>query len=516
MKVLSYLAALTFLLAGPLAAPRAEPEKTRPARDVTGSEAGESIPWKPKLIAIEGERQVFKPADWVDRFVEGRTPVEDEDMTIGPGFYAFELEMYCLDVGSVSPPEGAIYMFAPPRGPHAPLIENISLRLMDHPEIAQDDVQRLLWGIQCGVSFGDYSPEFRQAVRPLLSTQEILSLGADWGGVFERFLPRRFRDGLDRFRELRSRLADFRESYESLEEVALRFVEEDEAEKEEEESKRPGPWAYIGDGLYARIYPYHYQLARFEIFKPAPYVLVRDELNRVIRFESGDVRVVIAYPPGLEPETIVSPEETDGVCIWRIQSLTLGDQGQEEDFVLDNAGWILAAEDLEIRPPKPGRDRGGRGGGDDPSGRAGSGQDAEDFVSEWPAAERRRRLAKSVRVLSDDIGDYAGEADVDALRDMADLAEIQAVLEDAAVRSALVASAVRTGALSGGAAAAAAQRAGEAGGYAASRAAGDSASARNSSESGLRSLIRSALSKIPVEPKNIEYQPGQPLAGRRG
>ncbi|MBN2198393.1 MAG: hypothetical protein JW747_00925 [Candidatus Aminicenantes bacterium] len=473
------------------------------------------VPWNPKLIMIEGQRRVFKPADWVNGFVGDGTPAEDTDLAIGPGFFAFNLEMYCLDVGAVSPPEGAVYMFAPLRGPYARLIESISLRLMDHPDISQDDVQRLIWGIQCGVNFRDYSPEFRDVVRPLLTRQEIIGLSVDWGDMFERFLPERFRDAVDRFRDLRSRLADVSESFESLEEIAIRFEEAGES-GEEERPKVPGPWAYIGDGLYARIYPYHYQLARYEIFKPAPYALERDELGRIIKFESGAVRAEITYAHGPEPETIVSPDGTDAVCVWRIRSLALDTRQPEGNLVLDDAGWILAAGGPATMPPRPDKNGRNRVEGEGPGGRSEFGQNVEALGFEWQAAEARRRRAKSVRDLSDDIRDYAGEVDENALRDMADLSEIKAVLEEAAVRSALVASAVRTGAFGASTAAAAAQRAGEAGGYAASRAAGDSPSARNSSESGLRSLIRSALAKIPVEPKNIKYQPGQPLAGRRG
>jgi TolA-binding protein len=466
-----------------------------------------------KLITVEGGRQVFKPADWINWFVKGHTPREDEDMKVGPGYYTFDLEAYCLDIGSASPPEGASYMLGPASGRHAELINNISLRLMDHPEIPQDEIQRFIWGIQCGVNFQDYSFEFQQLMSPLLTRREIFRMSVDWGDLLERFLPDRLMAIIDRVEEMRERLIDFEESIEDLQEVAFinQEMEEEEREEEEETQEEPGNWAYIGQGLYARVYPYNFQLMRYEIFKPAPYILKRDSLDRVTQFQSGDCSIEIKYTLGSIPEYIISADGQDQIPIWRIAILRLKHPSLGKEVKLENVGWVLASntELSSIRsveasgPFSPEELLNYRSGTDSPG---------------WNEVAARRDRDREVKDLEERISDYAGDADESALKDMEDLAEVEAMVKNIheQMGETLGASVEYNNQKMAEAAAA---RAAQASAYAASSAADDCPpppSGGAVSDSALDSLIRDALSKVPAKSKNIKYQSIQVVGARRG
>ena len=114
---------------------------------------------------------------WLNDLDE-RTPIEPEDYNapLGPGYYRLTVQSYCLKAGTHAPTKGSGHLFAPIKGKRDDLVVNILTRSVDHPEVAQHDVQLLLWSIIYGAKFTDLEPGLQMRVKPLLLDAEIADL----------------------------------------------------------------------------------------------------------------------------------------------------------------------------------------------------------------------------------------------------------------------------------------------------------------------------------------------------
>ena len=100
----------------------------------------------------------------------------DDGVTLVPGLWEGQLQSYCLKAGTYGPSRGDGYLWAPLKGPKADVISAILSRSAFHPDVPQQDVQVLLWGIIARTKVSQLAAGPRKAAEALLTESQIASI----------------------------------------------------------------------------------------------------------------------------------------------------------------------------------------------------------------------------------------------------------------------------------------------------------------------------------------------------
>lgn len=203
-----------------------------------------------------------------------------------PGLYELQAESYCIQAGTYGPTDGDGYALAPLRGELAPILRTLMRASVDHPEIAQVDIQSLIWALQARASLEELSPDIRDVARVLLEADQIERLSE---GVVDLAKEAFMTEALERVPESVRRAAeiqaDLREllrqgaSFEELEAVAVLV-----GSPSLDDLVRDVPglrWNYHSDGYFIRFDPVDYTLTHVQAYVPEVYRLIRDASERV-------------------------------------------------------------------------------------------------------------------------------------------------------------------------------------------------------------------------------------------
>lgn len=95
---------------------------------------------------------------------------------LAPGYYTMTAQSYCLKAGTYGPTGGNAYLYAPLKGPQKKAVEAILRNSVDHPDIAQRDIQYLLWAIIARAKFENLSSRNKIIAARLLTTRQLASL----------------------------------------------------------------------------------------------------------------------------------------------------------------------------------------------------------------------------------------------------------------------------------------------------------------------------------------------------
>jgi hypothetical protein len=191
-----------------------------------------------------------------------------------PGFYQMQTQSYCLKAGTYGPGGGDGYLYAPPKGPAEDAVMTIVRSSVNHPEIAQQDIQSLLWAIIARAKFEDLSSGLKATAARLLTPRQLASLNRSaldvvTGPALERALgeaPAGVRTVLQAEAQLRQMLTSPGTSFAELERVA---VLSGAAPLGEGSRTIPsGRWSLHPDGYYVRYLPSGYSSTRVEIWVP--------------------------------------------------------------------------------------------------------------------------------------------------------------------------------------------------------------------------------------------------------
>jgi hypothetical protein len=301
--------------------------------------------WTPGGAVTTSIKDAYPVVPWLGNF-DNWEPDSITDFNLGPGYYRAEIQTYCLHAGTYAPTEGSGYLLAPLLGNQKNQISSILKRSELHPEIAQHDIQLLLWGIEAGTKFTDYPADFQARVKPLLTTEEIAKMSVDLTPAFN-LVPSELKDAANMYSDMRKRLVDPASNYQDIEQVAIRSGVPPGLGPGSK-VVNPGNWAYMKDGFYVRTFPYSYPHTMIEIYRPSHVNAERDNLKRVTALEDEGYRIEIVYDddPGRD---VLSTSGNPDVPIWRFKSIKLkGPEGGQE-MVLDNfPGWIVKDKGLPL------------------------------------------------------------------------------------------------------------------------------------------------------------------------
>ncbi len=285
-------------------------------------------------------------AFWLQDLEEYREPVEgcDYSFVLSPGFYRYSVQSYCLKAGTYGPTKGDGYLLTPIKGKQADLVVNILKRSANHPEIAQQDIQRMLWGIIAGAKFTDYDASFQNKVRPLLLNTDIARMSIDVNSLLKNnalnVLPDEVKKAIKFYTDFRSKLTNPNTTYNEIVSMAMLngVLPEDPFNK----YIQKGLWSYIGDGFYAKALPTGYTQTNYYIYKPGKIDVIYDEKNRLKKLYKNGYSVEISYDD--TPGGDVISFGTSNYPIWRITSLLFKDAKSGQEYSLNNTGWMVKDE----------------------------------------------------------------------------------------------------------------------------------------------------------------------------
>lgn len=226
-------------------------------------------------------KDAYRPAFWL-KGIENRVSLNTDagfSFNLPPGYYKYRFNTFCLHAGVYAPTEGSGYLVAPLKGSKAQLIKNILTGYYEHPEIAQEDVQRLLWGIEAGQKFSKYPDDFRLRVLPLLKPDELAAMDIDVNEITGDLLPKEVKDVLKLYGELREKLSDVNSSYEDIERLAVKngIPPVGKGTKNIES----GTWSSLGNGVYIRNFTWGYTKSDVEIYMPLAVSMQTDNSGKI-------------------------------------------------------------------------------------------------------------------------------------------------------------------------------------------------------------------------------------------
>ncbi len=247
-----------------------------------------ALPVKPPNI-LSGPQPVstnIKDAVWGDPSQDGFTPpVPVRPMTglarsstngfvLAAGFYEMTAQSYCLHAGTHGPGGGDGYLYAPVKGSAKDAVESILRNSANKPEIAQHDIQLLLWAIVARAKFENLDTRLKLIAAQLLDKKQLASLNRSALSVLTSSelsavtggLPGPVRTVVEAESRMRSLMSMPGSSYADIERVA---VLGGVAPRGEGSVDTPySRWSKHPDGYWVRYQPSGYSQTKVQIWVP--------------------------------------------------------------------------------------------------------------------------------------------------------------------------------------------------------------------------------------------------------
>jgi hypothetical protein len=201
-----------------------------------------------------------------------RTP--SGGFVLQPGFWEMHTQSYCLHAGTHGPGGGDGYLYAPPKGTADDQVVAILRNSVNHPDIAQRDIQTLLWAIVARAKFEDLSPHHKAIAARLLTQRELATLnrsaldllpGPALTSALDR-MPPLVRQVYEAEAALRQFLVNPATTFDQLERAAVLTGMAPMGPGSREVSS--GRWSRHPDGYYVRYMPRGYSHTLTQIWVP--------------------------------------------------------------------------------------------------------------------------------------------------------------------------------------------------------------------------------------------------------
>ena len=285
---------------------------------------------------------------WVSDVDEYYEPVEPQNYNseLGPGYYRMVVQSYCLKAGTHGPTKGSGHLIAPIKGKLDNIVVNILTRSAEHPEIAQKDIQLLLWSIIYSAKFTDLDPGLQLRVKPLLTESEIAELSIGIKDIPLDLLPNEVRSTAQFYKDLRGKITDPSSSFEDIERMAVLTGEPPSNMLKKQVD--PGNWAYIGDGFYMRLMPEGYQKSVLELYRPQSVNITRDDKGRITMFEKDGSKIEISFIEESGSD-ILKADDGKYYPIYRFKSVKFIGTNTGEEELMENFGWMIRGDGKELK-----------------------------------------------------------------------------------------------------------------------------------------------------------------------
>lgn len=290
-------------------------------------------------------KDAYPVAFWLDG-IDKQIPLSESDYTpnLEPGYYKFNMKTYCLHAGTYAPTEGSGYLIAPLKGSKAGVIKDILKRSVDHPEVEQKDVQLLIWGVEAGMKFTDYQPDFQLRVAPLLTPEDIAKMQIDMNKYVNMVLPQEVQNILQLYSDMRTKIADVNSSFEDVEKLAVKVGVPPLGPGSK--NVNPGSWSAAGNGYYIRSFPVSYPKSVIEVYKPENVTVSRDSQGRIISYEDASYKIQITYDDSQGSTTMNTGVKK--LPIYRFKSLQFTTLSTAVTQTINDKGWSIPPKGIGI------------------------------------------------------------------------------------------------------------------------------------------------------------------------
>jgi len=266
------------------------------------------------------------------------------------GHYMFEAQSFCLAPGKGSPGGDYGFLYTPLKGPYSDIIRNILRKSYKHPEIPQQDIQVLLWGIISRTKISDMPREIQLTAAKLLTPKEIFKINGGalalipksvLGKALEK-LPPEVRKVIEAEAKIREMLTKGYSSYEELERVAI--VQEPVPPGKGSRNVPPGRWSLHPEGFFIRYFPRGYSRTLIELYVPGLFKIERDEIGRIVSIIGAKgYRIETIYDDSIEP---VSVSEEPSLKAYAFKMIIFEGFSFDKRGIIrkerENIGWTFA------------------------------------------------------------------------------------------------------------------------------------------------------------------------------
>jgi hypothetical protein len=201
------------------------------------------------------------------------------------GAFGAEVQSYCLHAGTHGPGKGEAYLYAPPKGPYEKAVIAVVENSVSKPEIAQRDIQQLLWAMMARTKFTDLSSNLQNVASQLLTKKQIADInGGAMGFITDELMERGLikqpplvRQVLEAENNLRRALTMPNTTFADLERIAV--LTGDIPLGPGSKNSPRGRWSQHPDGYFVRYMPSGYYRTRLEIYVPKDSPMIGKEFN---------------------------------------------------------------------------------------------------------------------------------------------------------------------------------------------------------------------------------------------
>jgi hypothetical protein len=261
-----------------------------------------------------------------------------------PGRWFFPAESYCLHAGTHGPTQGDGYVVAPLKGPLAGVVHRILSNSAGHPEIEQNTIQSLIWGLESRTKISDMDGGCQQAAQALLTAADIGKLNGGSLGVVppemlnqvfsQVSLPPALREVMEAETRIRTLMSSGNSTYSQLESLAVLPGSPTEPDVRDVPAER---WSYHPDGYFVRYEPNGYPSTDIFLSIPDYYTVTHDQLGRIASVvDSQGNSVAVSYDG-----SIAALSQGGGPVGYAFSNIEITMNGASSTY--PNAGWAMTS-----------------------------------------------------------------------------------------------------------------------------------------------------------------------------
>jgi len=283
------------------------------------------------------------PLGTAPRSIEG-------EYKLRPGAYRYQAQTYCLHAGTHAPGRGEGYLYAPLRGPRAPIIRNLLRRSVQHPEIHQHDIQLLIWSILARTKPTEMRADLQRAAAQLLTPKELFDLNGGALGILPDAVkqkafaqvPESVRKVLEAENRIRELVTRVNATFDQVERVAV-LAGEPPVEPGDRTDLPRQRWSYHPDGYFVRFDPHGYPKTNVDVYVPEWFQITRDNTGRITRLcDAYGNRIETTYAPARKSSSAASLRASELASVRFIDGLNGKSIGK-----WDKSGWLLSGPPSE-------------------------------------------------------------------------------------------------------------------------------------------------------------------------
>ncbi len=228
---------------------------------------------------------------------------------LSSGLYTMNAKSFCLRGYTYGPSKGDGHLYAPLKGRQANFIRAIIERFSTKPNIAQREVQVLLWAIIAGANMETIGDQYKSTLSKLFTPKELLTYygkgiitgtATKYTQKFKKRMLKKFAPQLEKMMEADqkiSRMVKENKSFNEIENIAV--LAGVAPAKDMIREVTAGRWSYLPkEGYFIRFFPRGYPQTRVDIYVPYEGEVQVDKNKKVTAIRKNSRRAKkVTYRP---------------------------------------------------------------------------------------------------------------------------------------------------------------------------------------------------------------------------